>query len=60
MPYKTKEDLPDAVKKLSPKQQSIWKAAFNSAYHTYNGDETRAFKVAWTAAKRSKKNKKGE
>jgi len=58
MPYNTNADLPDKVKKnLSAHQQTIFRKTFNSALKQYN-DETKAFKVAWSAAKKS--NQSGE
>ena len=48
MPYSSKKELPAAVKKLSSHQQSIFRAAFNSALKQY-GTEEKAFKVAWAA-----------
>jgi cation transport regulator len=62
MPYKTRAELPDAVKdNLPPHAQDIFKEAFNSAYDQYKdpderrGAESReeaAFKVAWAAVKK--------
>jgi len=53
MPYSSKADLPDPVKKLSPHQQDIWMAAFNAAFEEYDGDEERAFATAWAAANKA-------
>lgn len=53
MPYESKKDLPDAVKKLSPQEQDAWMAAFNAAYEKY-GEES-AFKIAWSQTKKSEK-----
>jgi cation transport regulator len=51
MPYKTLNDLPDAVKDNLPHHaQEIFKEAFNSASEEYKEEET-AFKVAWSAVK---------
>ncbi|NMH61056.1 putative cation transport regulator ChaB [Alteromonas ponticola] len=61
MPYKTKQELPDAVKDNLPSHaQDIFKEAFNSAWDEYKdkddrrGNDSReevAFKVAWAAVK---------
>jgi cation transport regulator len=54
MPYSSTQELPDPIKKHLPQHaQSIFKEAFNSAFHEYEDtDETRAFKIAWGAVKR--------
>jgi cation transport regulator len=54
MPYSSIQDLPDPVKHSLPKHaQEIFKEAFNSAFHEYEGfDESRAFKIAWGAVKK--------
>lgn len=52
MPYKTVKDLPDSVKNNLPQHaQEIYKEAFNSAMETYNDDEERSHRVAWSAVK---------
>lgn len=61
MPYKSTQDLPDAVRDNLPGHaQEIFKEAFNSAWDEYadpdkrRGDESReevSFKVAWSAVK---------
>jgi cation transport regulator len=51
MPYGSKKELPDAVKKdLTAHGQSIWKSAFNAAFKEYKGNEKKAFGTAWKAA----------
>jgi cation transport regulator len=52
MPYASVDQLPPAVKKLSPAKQRQWMAAFNSAMKQYK-NETRAFQVAFAAVKES-------
>ena len=52
MPYKNLEDLPEEVKKLPTKAQKVFMSAFNSAYKEYDGDEEKAFAVAWSAVKK--------
>ena len=53
MPYTTNADLPDSVRNSLPEgAQTIFRKAFNAAYETYNGDETRAIRVAWAAVKK--------
>jgi len=54
MPYTSIEELPDPVKHSLPRHaQEIFKEAFNSAFHEYHdGDESRAFRVAWGAVKK--------
>lgn len=53
MPYNKKSDLPDSVKNALPAEaQEIWMKAFNSAEKQYE-DEEKAFKVAWSAVKKS-------
>lgn len=51
MPYSGLDSLPPAVKKLPEKAQKIWLNAFNSAYKQHDGDEEKAFKIAWGAVK---------
>jgi len=52
MPYRTVSDLPDAqVDQYSTHQKHAFLEAFNNAYEEYDGDESRAFAVAHTAAK---------
>jgi cation transport regulator len=58
MPYSKISELPENVKILPKKAQSIFMSAFNSALEQY-GDEETARKVAWGAVKKSYK-KEGE
>ncbi len=52
MPYRSRDELPDSVRKHLPAHaQDIFVGAFNSAHDEY-GDEERAFRVAWAAVKR--------
>jgi cation transport regulator len=61
MPYTSINDLPDPVKHSLPKHaQEIFKEAFNSAYHEYDSNESRAFKVAWGAVKKQYRKADGE
>lgn len=63
MPYDTRSDLPEAVRRhLPPHAQEIYLDAFNSAWEQYRdpadrrGDASReevAHRVAWAAVKRS-------
>ena len=48
--YKSVKDLPGATKKLSHHKKRIWRAAFNSAFKQYKGDESKAWAVAYAAA----------
>lgn len=48
MPYSTNNELPDAVKKLSDHEQTVWREAFNSAMEQ-NGSEEEAARIAWAA-----------
>jgi len=50
MPY-TIDNPPDRIKKLPKHAQEIWIAAFNSAWHQYNGDEGKCAAVAYSAVK---------
>tara|TARA_R110001583_G_scaffold181812_1_gene339212 strand:+ start:776 stop:1042 length:267 start_codon:yes stop_codon:yes gene_type:complete len=70
MPYNSHKDLPNSVQNaLPPKAQSIYLAAFNSAWDEYKDPEDRrghqsreevAHKVAWSAVKQKyKKNDNG-
>ena len=61
MPYKDVSDLPDSVAGSLPKKaQEIYMKAFNNAYKQYPEEET-AYKVAWSAVKKSYyKNKSGK
>ncbi|MBD1864731.1 MULTISPECIES: ChaB family protein [Trichocoleus] len=53
MPYTEVKELPDAVKHHLPHHaQEIFLAAFNHAFDEYEGEEERAFRVAWAAVKR--------
>ena len=54
MPYSSNLELPPAVRNhLPPHAQDIFREAFNHAWHGYDGDEERAFRVAWAAVKRT-------
>lgn len=59
MPYNDISDLPDGVKNNLPKKaQKIFLESFNSSFERYS--EERAFKIAWSAVKKSyHKNEKG-
>tara|TARA_Y100000310_G_scaffold334624_1_gene414813 strand:- start:130 stop:321 length:192 start_codon:yes stop_codon:yes gene_type:complete len=51
MPYSKNSQLPDAVKdNLPARAQTIFRKAFNASY-SYG--EVRAFKIAWSAVKKS-------
>jgi cation transport regulator len=53
MPYSSNLELPPAVRNhLPPHAQDIFREAFNHAWDGYDGDEERAFRVAWAAVKR--------
>src|SRR5438876_10545851 len=51
VPYSSTKELPKAVSRLPGKAKRTFLATFNSAFRTYNGDETKAFKVAWSSVK---------
>lgn len=57
MPYNRIEDLPLSVRQHLPGHaQEIFLAAFNSAFHSHEGDPHQdeiAFRIAWAAVKRS-------
>jgi len=54
MPYESVEELPEGqVDQYSEHGKRAFLEAFNSALETYDGDESRAFAVAHTAAKRA-------
>jgi cation transport regulator len=54
MAYESVSDLPEAqVDQYSEHGKRAFLEAFNSALETYDGDESRAFAVAHTAAKRA-------
>lgn len=53
MPYASNADLPAAVKKLPAEAQTKFREVFNSAWHTYHGDEEKAFRTAWSSVKKS-------
>jgi len=56
MPYRSISDLPKSqVDQYSDHQKEAFRKAFNSAYEEYGGDESRAFRVAHSAAKRADK-----
>jgi cation transport regulator len=57
MPYHALDELPPSVRKLPRHAQEIFRAAFNSAWHTYAGptaseQEETALRVAWAAVKK--------
>jgi cation transport regulator len=50
MPYATNDDLPVSVQRhLPPHAQDIYREAFNHAYASHPGEETRARRIAWGA-----------
>jgi len=59
MPYKSVNDLPDAVKKLPQKARDAWMKAFNAAYEQYN-DDGKAAAVAWSTVQKMGYVKKGD
>ena len=52
MPYATIAELPPVVRHLPLHAQEIFRAAFNAAWGSYDGDEETAFRVAWAAVKK--------
>jgi len=55
MPFESNDDLPPAVKRHLPEHaQSIFRAAFNHAWQSYDSErrEEIAHRVAWAAVKR--------
>lgn len=54
MPY-TVANPPEQAKALPKGARAIFVGAFNGALKSYDGDESRAFKVAWAAVKRKYK-----
>ena len=59
MPYHQNADLPAGVRDHLPaRAQTIFRKAFNHAYHEYPHEET-VFKIAWSAVKKGYK-KKGD
>ena len=58
MPYKSLADLPEEqVDQYSTHQKHAFLEAFNNAYEEYDGDESRAFATAHTAAQRAPERK---
>ena len=54
MPYDKISDLPEAqVDQYTTHQKHAFLKAFNNAYGEYSGDESRAFAVAHSAAKKA-------
>ena len=54
MPYDKISDLPEAqVDQYTTHQKHAFLKAFNNAYGEYGGDESRAFAVAHSAAKKA-------
>lgn len=59
MPYASNQELPAAVREHLPQHaQDIFRKAFNAAVHEYDQRDAEererlAFKVAWSAVKRS-------
>ena len=61
MPYSKVSDLPEAqVDQYTPHQKKAFLEAFNNAYEEYGHDESRAFAVAHSAAKKAGSSKKDE
>lgn len=60
MPYPTTNSIPKNLQDLLPDHaEEIYKEAFNNALKEYDGDESRAYAVAWSAVKKKyKKNDK--
>jgi cation transport regulator len=57
MPYRSVNDLPEAqTDQYNAHQKEAFLKAFNNAYEQYDGDESRAFAVAHSAAKKAGKN----
>lgn len=57
MPYNTVADLPKAqTDQYNPHQKKAFLEAFNNAFMEYKGDESRAFAVAHSAAKKAGQN----
>lgn len=54
MPYQSVKDLPKAqTDQYNAHQKKAFLEAFNSAFKQYDGDESRAFAVAHSAAKKA-------
>ena len=54
MPYNSVADLPKAqTDQYNPHQKKAFLEAFNNAFKEYKGDESRAFAVAHSAAKKA-------
>jgi cation transport regulator len=54
MPYSSNDDLPTSVRDhLPPHAQDIFREAFNHAWQSHAGDEATAYRIAWSAVKRS-------
>ena len=54
MPYNSVADLPKAqTDQYNAHQKKAFLEAFNNAYKEYQGDESRAFAVAHSAAKKA-------
>ena len=59
MPFASNKDLPEGVKVLPEKAQSIWRNVFNSAEES-GADEESAIKQAWGAVKNAGYDKNSE
>jgi len=56
MPYKSNAELPDQTSKLSAKEKTAWRKAFNAAFHgSCNGDDGCAARIAWSAVNKESK-----
>jgi cation transport regulator len=54
MPHSSNDDLPPSGRDhLPPHAQDIFREAFNHAWQSHAGDEATAFRIAWSAVKRS-------
>jgi len=58
MPYKSTKDLPTATRSLPEHAKEVFRAAFNSAHQRNPKDEQSAFRIAWAAAKKVRRQKK--
>jgi len=54
MPYPDNSSLPQSVRKrFTSHQQTAFRKAFNNALKEYHGNESKAFAVAYSAAKKA-------
>jgi cation transport regulator ChaB len=53
MPYSLKNPPKKIIKNLPNKAKNIWIKAFNNAFKTYDGNEEKSSRIAWSAIEKA-------